>query len=111
MVQWLKLHPSTGGTGLIPGQGPKIPHIPWVLTKGKNNGDEAEERQREKTEDKALAWVPSSSYYRNNPELFALLSLLNITWALQGKNGWINEGHCSWKTRHAQDHTAGKVAK
>ena len=27
VVQWLRFHPSTaGGTGLIPGQGTKIPH-------------------------------------------------------------------------------------
>ena len=96
---------------MIPSQGTKIPHIPWVLTKVKKNGDEAEERQREKTEDKALAWVPSGSYYRNKPQLFALLSLLTITWARQGKNSWIDEGHCSWKIQQAQDHTAGKVAK
>ena len=29
-VQWLGLHASTaGGTGLIPGQGTKIPHALW----------------------------------------------------------------------------------
>ena len=29
-VQWLRLHTSTaGGTGLIPGQGTKIPHAAW----------------------------------------------------------------------------------
>ena len=30
MVQWLRFCASTaGGTGLIPGQGTKIPHVSW----------------------------------------------------------------------------------
>ena len=35
-VQWLVLHASTaGGTGLIPGQGTKIPHAMWQKKKKK----------------------------------------------------------------------------
>ena len=39
VVQWLRSHPSTaGGTGLIPGQGTKIPHchILWLKKKKKS---------------------------------------------------------------------------
>ena len=33
-VQWLRLRTSTtGGTGLIPGQGTKIPHAAWCSQK------------------------------------------------------------------------------
>ena len=35
-VQWFRLHASTaGGTGLIPGQGIKIPHTSWCRQKKK----------------------------------------------------------------------------
>ena len=37
-VQWLRLHASTaGGTGLVPGQGIKIPHAVWCSQKKKKN--------------------------------------------------------------------------
>ena len=37
MVQWLRLHASTAGdTGLIPGQGTKIPHAVWHSQKIKS---------------------------------------------------------------------------
>ena len=39
VVQWLRLHVSTvGGTGSIPGQGTKIPHVEWHGRKKKDVG-------------------------------------------------------------------------
>ena len=40
MVQWLGLHASTArGTGLIPGQGTKIPHTWWHGQRVGGGGD------------------------------------------------------------------------
>ena len=40
MAQWLRLSASNaGGTGLIPGQGPKTPHACWYNQKLNNNND------------------------------------------------------------------------
>ena len=36
-VQWLRLHASIGGTGLIPGWRTKIPHVLWHSQKKRSN--------------------------------------------------------------------------